>query len=216
MSIAKSTLFNGMGGSLGNVIVYEVNGKIRMRSKPLGYKKSESAGQQSQKNKFRSAALFFRHIGIPMRLAWKEAVRGTDLSGYNLFIKENIHRFTPEGLVDDISKIKICHGPLYIPDRIEMHYTAPNTVSLTWTPYCPDNCNSNGNDLLQLAIYDENKKRNYKVYGLEHAPVKRKEGSCTLQLPAEIKGEIHLFVFFRKPYENIYSDSRFAGTVRME
>lgn len=210
MSIAKSTLFNGMSGSLADVIVYEVNGKIRIRSKPHVYKKSDSTELTAQRNRFRSAALFFRNIGIPMQFAWKEAVRGTDLSGYNLFIKENIHHFTAEGTTE-ISNIKICHGPLYIPDRIEMHYTAPGTVTLTWDTHCPDN--SKRNDLLHLAIYDENKTRNYKIYGLENIAVKRESGKYIFQLPVEIKNEIHLFAFFKKPYENIYSDSRFAGTL---
>ena len=92
-----------------------------------------------------------------------------------------------------------------------MHYTAPGTVTLTWDTHCPDN--SKRNDLLHLAIYDENKTRNYKIYGLENIAVKRELGRYTFQLPVEIKHEIHLFAFFKKPYENIYSDSRFAGTL---
>ncbi|WP_251619918.1 DUF6266 family protein [Odoribacter lunatus] len=211
MSIAKSTLFNSMSGSLANIIVYEVNGKIRMRSKPKGYKKSDSPEQNSQKSKFRGASLFFRNIGMPMRLSWQESVRGTDLSGYNLFIKENIHNFTPEGEAEDFAKLKISYGPLYIPDNIAMVHTTPDTVTLRWDASCPGD--SDTSDLLYLAVYDRNEKRNYKIYGIEQETVKRKAGEYTFKLPAGIKNEVHLFAFFKKQYENIYSDSRFIGTI---
>ena len=44
----------------------------------------------------------------------------------------------------------------------------------------------------------------------------RATGAYTFTLPAERGKEIHLFAFFKNKYRNIFSESRFLGTVVKE
>ena len=45
MGTARSNLLNQLKGSFGNVILYEVNGQLRIRSKTGRYRKSKSSKQ---------------------------------------------------------------------------------------------------------------------------------------------------------------------------
>ena len=97
MGTARSNLLNQLKGSFGNVILYEVNGQLRIRSKTGRYRKSKSSKQKAQKNRFKGAASFYHKLEMPMYMTWSDATHGQNISGYNLFIKENIHSFTETG-----------------------------------------------------------------------------------------------------------------------
>ena len=130
-------------------------------------------------------------------MTWSDATHGQNISGYNLFIKENIHSFTETGEITEFSGLKICYGPLYIPDYFGMQYTTPDLIRLEWNPGYKNQ--GFDDDLLQIAI-----------------ETIRATGAYTVTLPAERGKEIHLFAFFKNKYRNIFSESRFLGTVAKE
>ena len=101
MGTARSNLLNQLKGSFGNVILYEVNGQLRIRSKTGRYRKSKSSKQKAQKNRFKGAASFYHKLEMPMYMTWSDATHGQNISGYNLFIKENIHSFTETGEITE-------------------------------------------------------------------------------------------------------------------
>lgn len=90
MGSARSNLLNQLKGSFGNVILYEVNGQLRIRSKTGRYRKSKSSKQKAQKNRFKGAASFYHKLEMPMYMTWSDATHGQNISGYNLFIKEKV------------------------------------------------------------------------------------------------------------------------------
>lgn len=214
MSVVTSSLFPGMKGSLANVIIYEVNGQLRMRAKPGSYKKSKSESLTAQKNKFKAVANFFSKLGKPMSYSWDEATRGKTLSGYNLFIKENIHNFTATGEIAEYINLKISIGPLEVPDEIGMKYTAPDLITLKWNPKTIQN--GSRHDQLQVVIYDSLKKTGRSFFWIETAETSRSAGECTFSIPPKMGQELHIFVFFKDKFLNIYSDSRFIGTLNRE
>jgi hypothetical protein len=71
-------------------------------------------------------------------------------------------------------------------------------------------------DLLQIAIYDKTRVDDGEIYWLEGFETIRATGEYTFTLPAERGKEIHLFAFFKNKYRNIFSESRFLGTVVKE
>lgn len=115
MGTARSNLLNQLKGSFGNVILYEVNGQLRIRSKTGRYRKSKSSKQKAQKNRFKGAASFYHKLEMPMYMTWSDATHGQNISGYNLFIKENIHSFTETGEITEFSGLKICYGAALYP-----------------------------------------------------------------------------------------------------
>ncbi len=211
MGVAKSNLLNHLKGSFGNIILYEVNGQLRIRSKMGRYTKSKSLRQGAQKNRFKGAASFYQKLELPMYTTWSDATRGQNISGYNLFIKENIRNFTETGEVASFSGLKICYGPLYIPEHFGMQYSAPDRIRIEWDSKYEKPGSSK--DLLQIAVYDKTRIDDCEIYWLEGCETTRDAGEYTFTLPSERGGEIHLFAFFKDKYQNIFSESRFLGTV---
>ena len=162
MGTARSNLLNQLKGSFGNVILYEVNGQLRIRSKTGRYRKSKSSKQKAQKNRFKGAASFYHKLEMPMYMTWSDATHGQNISGYNLFIKENIHSFTETGEITEFSGLKICYGPLYIPDYFGMQYTTPDLIRLEWNPGYKNQ--GFDDDLLQIAIYDKTRVDDGEIY----------------------------------------------------
>lgn len=214
MGSARSNLLNQLKGSFGNVILYKVNGQLRIRSKTGRYRKSKNSKQKAQKNRFKGAASFYHKLEMPMYMTWSDATHGQNISGYNLFIKENIHSFTETGEITEFSGLKICYGPLYIPDYFGMQYTTPDLIRLEWNPGYKNQ--GFDDDLLQIAIYDKTRVDDGEIYWLEGFETIRATGAYTFTLPAERGKEIHLFAFFKNKYRNIFSESRFLGTVAKE
>ena len=149
-----------------------------------------------------------------MYMTWSDATHGQNISGYNLFIKENIHSFTETGEITEFSGLKICYVPLYIPDYFGMQYTTPDLIRLEWNPGYKNQ--GFDDDLLQIAIYDKTRVDDGEIYWLEGFETIRATGAYTFTLPAERGKEIHLFAFFKNKYRNIFSESRFLGTVAKE
>ena len=204
MGTARSNLLNQLKGSFGNVILYEVNGQLRIRSKTGRYRKSKSSKQKAQKNRFKGAASFYHKLEMPMYMTWSDATHGQNISGYNLFIKENIHSFTETGEITEFSGLKICYGPLYIPDYFGMQYTTPDLIRLEWNPGYKNQ--GFDDDLLQIAIYDKTRVDDGEIYWLEgFEPYGLQEHIPLLSRPKEVKRSIYLLfskintgTFFRK------------------
>ena len=78
MGTARSNLLNQLKGSFGNVILYEVNGQLRIRSKTGRYRKSKSSKQKAQKNRFKGAASFYHKLEMPMYMTWRKQPRLMD------------------------------------------------------------------------------------------------------------------------------------------
>lgn len=66
------------------------------------------------------------------------------------------------------------------------------------------------------TIYDKTRVDDGEIYWLEGFETIRATGAYTFTLPAERGKEIHLFAFFKNKYRNIFSESRFLGTVVKE
>lgn len=66
------------------------------------------------------------------------------------------------------------------------------------------------------TIYDKTRVDDGEIYWLEGFETIRATGEYTFTLPAERGKEIHLFAFFKNKYRNIFSESRFLGTVAKE
>ena len=91
MAIVETGIFQKMRGKLGNLVVYEVNGQKRLRTKPQEYNDRKSPEQLAHRSKVRGIAALYKRLDAPLRFYWKELTQGTTMNGYNLFLSMNIH-----------------------------------------------------------------------------------------------------------------------------
>lgn len=217
MGVIKSSLLDQLKGSLGNVIIYEVNGQIRMRAKSGRYRESNSERRKTQKGRFKEAAAFYQKLGAPMLFSWKMAAKGTTASGYNLFIKENIGHFKGTGEAADIAALKVCTGVLFMPERMEVERKEADRLCLRWKPEAREH--EENFNVLQIAVYDpsiQDDDEREEVYWLEGVTAQRSAGVCEFALPEERGEEVHLFAFFKDVFRGGYSESRYIGTFGKE
>lgn len=209
MSITKSSLFSELKGSLGNIIIYEVDGQIRLRSKPGSYRDCKSEEQLKQRNRLKGAAGFYRFLDYPLYLAWKQMTKGTRMSAYNLFIKTNLLNFTAEGKPADFKELQVCTGKLPSSKDITAQVASDGEVVLQWQ-YNPANKES-GEDRIRIVLYEPEKKKNPRIYLWDITEVKRKAGHCRFKLPDCESGKLHFYVTFWEKYTLECSGSTYGG-----
>ena len=114
MGTARSNLLNQLKGSFGNVILYEVNGQLRIRSKTGRYRKSKSSKQKAQKNRFKGAASFYHKLEMPMYMTWSDATHGQNIDrrNYRIFRPEDMLR---AALYPGLFRNAIYHSGSYSP-----------------------------------------------------------------------------------------------------
>lgn len=214
MSVAKSALFSGIRGTFGNIVVYEVNGQTRIRTKPGGYKDCKSEKQLQQRQRFKKVTELYHSLDMGLNAAWKQMTQGTNLTAFNLFVKTNIRNFTAEGKIADPARLKVCCGRLPLSEGLQATISPDGTVSLNWQY---NSLRKEGaNELLKLVLYEPERKGGPGIYIRNGMSVLRKEGHCDFCLPDTLKGNIHLYILFWGRYTNEFSDSAYIGSLEKE
>lgn len=207
-----------MRGTVGGVIIYEVNGQVRVRAKPAGYTKPKnSKKQEAQKKRFRHAVDFCYKLDDALWTVWKLAGKGTTRSGYNLFIGANVGNFTETGEVADVGKLVVSQGKVPMAEKVEAELTAEGRVRVHWED--TEKVEEDFLQRLQVAVYDPSQPKShdeYAVYWLEGAGAKRSAGVCEFELPEERGEVVHVYVFFKDIHQGEYSESRYVGTFGKE
>ncbi len=217
MAIITPTALGKPKGKVGDLIFYEVNGEIRMRSRPEKYKKSKSKTQKAQKERFKGAVEFYWKVEPPMSIGWKVAANETRGSGYNLFIRENIGNFTETGELADVAKLVVCYGKLEIENtNFKAEEVVPGKVKLQWGKTAKNN--EEEWQRVQIVVYDPSidEDESGQIYWLEGAGAHRWKGECEFTLPEKRGEEIHVYVYFQDVNQGLYSKSRYVGTFRRE
>ena len=80
MAIIKTVLGN-IKGKVGDMILYEVQGQVRIRSTPLKVKDPKTPGQLAHRNRVRGVAGLFRMLDLQLYADWQRAAEGMLASG---------------------------------------------------------------------------------------------------------------------------------------
>lgn len=214
MAISIENFMGKASGKLGNLIIYERNGKICFRSKPKKSKVPPSDRQRYQRKAFAQASSFLAPIraelefgfsGIPgdrskrYGKAQSLAVRKATLSDNGVPI---LH---PE-------KIQTSSGDLLRPVDCEVIWQNSNTLQLSWRPNSFEGNGNEGDRIFYLA-YDPVAQQKWSVREGEY----RKNGTMIIQFPwsGPLEGKFYHFVsfYFQRKKRMEFSDSVCLGKV---
>lgn len=210
MAIALSQLFAELSGTLGNTIIYKVGDQTRLRKKAGKYKDRKSPEQIAHRSKVKTIANLYHNLDLQLMIYWKQLTTGTLLSGYNLFMKENIRQITGEGTIADLSLFKISKGVLPLPQQMEAEITPEKKIRIKWE--IQSIAGLNLKDYLQIAVYTPTKKNNPKIRIIESPLVHREDGNYEFRIPDTIQNPAHYYAFFKSKYTNDISDSYYLGS----
>jgi len=97
MGVIKQGILGGFSGKVGSVIGTSWKGKAVIKSRPLSVANPKTAGQLAQRGAMTQIVLASRALQAALiQVLWNPMSVG--MSGYNLFVKTNIDKFTTSGL----------------------------------------------------------------------------------------------------------------------
>lgn len=213
MSTISSPLFTEAKGSIGEVIIYTVKRKVRIRSKPAQYKDKKSNKQVAQRSRMKGTTRLYQELDWTFQAAWRERTKDMDMSGYNLFVKENIKNVVSEDCLVDPSLLKISTGALTLPEKFTLSREENGDFLLSWDLDSKGMDGIHYDDQLQIGVYGRYASDGVmEISHIKEAIPYRSACQCRFQLPEDKEGTLHLYACFKCPYTNEYSDSVYLGS----
>ena len=211
MAIVETGIFQKMRGKLGNLVVYEVNGQKRLRTKPQEYNDRKSPEQLAHRSKVRGIAALYKRLDAPLRFYWKELTKGTTMNGYNLFLSMNIHNLTEEGTLKDMTQLCLCKGDLSVPSEAQAIRKEKGVVEITWST--ASLTANEQTDYLEAVVYARPTNGEEEITTLPHYASERQKGHYLWQTPENqaFQGTTYLYGIFKDRVTGEVSNSFYLG-----
>jgi len=202
MAKAPQGILGGIRGKIGNVVGSNWKGIPVLKSMPLSVANPKTAGQVAQRGKMRNAVKAGRALlAALITIYWNPFAQY--MSGYNLFIKENIDAFATSGFVN-FSSFYSTRGSLV--GAVVTSATADDSDNLITVEY-NDNSGTGdalGTDELVLTVYNASTDT-WNVYNNGDL---RDAGSATFANAVMSAGEdLKFYTSFVRPDASKVSDS---------
>jgi len=201
MGTIKEGIFGEVSGKVGQVIASRCFGINYLKSKPLVYRDAKSESQIVVRKKFKKIGnLAISLLPTVIRPVWNNRVE--NLSGYNLFMKQNFKNVDSDSSLADCEKLIISFGDLPLPENItlEKNEAVPCGITIRWT----DNSGSymaSSNDMMRIVVISGDA-----VVPLSPAIAFRSDCTADIVLPFEKDQKVRVFVYFENTVNNVFSD----------
>lgn len=211
MATGKSVLLEGLRGKIGNLVFYRVGEELRIRSKSNHYRDAKTPGQQAQRSRVKGVAALYNGLSSQLSVYWKEQCTGTNLTGYNLFMRSNIRHVGSDGSLLNPQDLVVAQGTLPQPASVKAKITSQGVLRLAWDAKTADY--ENTTDRLCIAVYAPNKEEAPRIWIVESTSVERNAGAFDWSIPRDITGLFYLYGFFKSKLTNDISTSFYLGAV---
>lgn len=206
MADIDSDFVRTLSGKVGGVSIVERYGKKFARLLPVIYHDARSEEQLQQRGKLQAVIALYQQVkDSPLSLAWRTAAIGLPRSGYNLFVKRNIHAFRGDGFVRDYSQLHFSEGTLQQAENLHLASTPDSYFTLRWT--CnPETASSSHTDRLIIILVEEG--TTFFPHVIE-TPACRADELFTFRLPDGVSLPSHLYCFFSNEDFCLFSNDKY-------
>lgn len=211
MAIGKSVLLDGLRGKIGNVIFYRVGEEVRVRSRSSRYRDAKTPEQQAQRSRVKGVAALYHGLSSQLLVYWKEQAAGTNLTGYNLFMRSNIHNVGPDGNLLNPQELLVVQGNLPQPSWVKAELTSRGIMQLAWDTDTPEYKNSE--DRLCIVVYAPQKEEAPRIRIVESTAIERKTGTFDWSISCDENGPLYFYGFFKSKLTNDISTGFYLGAV---
>ncbi len=207
MAIVFSSFLKKLKGKIGNLILYETRGQIRMRGNGNADVVPQTPAQQLQQARLRTAVTFYRaNAEILLSHIWRLAARNKVMSGYNLFLRCNMAVFDDAFRIRDYSQLHISWGVLEFPQFLRLVNYGKGSIHLEWQNVLPPT-SLHMSDRLHVVWLDG--KGNFSLHVLSIPDISRRDEQAVLPLPEAGRQDLHLYVYFSDKEEKQFSPDRY-------
>lgn len=196
-------ILGGVSGTVGNVVGGSWKGISYLRAKADHYNDANSEKQVSQRSRFKSCvALAQSVLDIIIRPIWnKKAIK---MSGYNLFVKNNLVAFDENGDISDFDLLHFSIGDLPLPIDLEAVFDVENEggIVINWT----DNSgvgSAAATDKLNVVVMC-----NGELFILQGVVITRNQEHAAIALPFASADSKHVYAFFSSAEKGTYSTDK--------
>lgn len=211
MAIGKSVLLDGLRGKIGNVIFYRVGEEVRVRSRSSRYRDAKTPEQQAQRSRVKGVAALYNGLSSQLLVYWKEQAVGTNLTGYNLFMRSNIHNVGPDGNLHNPQELLVVQGNLPQPSWVKAELTSRGIMQLAWDTDTPEYKNSE--DRLCIVVYAPQNEEAPRIRIVESTAIERKTGTFDWSISCDENGPLYFYGFFKSKLTNDISTGFYLGAV---
>ncbi|WP_282038136.1 DUF6266 family protein [Saccharicrinis aurantiacus] len=203
MAHLKNSVLKGITGSIGELIIYEVDGATYVRSKPADYKDAKSRPQLNQREKLILINDFLRPFKNLLLKTFvdPQGQKKPYLLAKSYNLKNGTKGYYPN-LEIDYSKALICKGSLALPSLVKGSIKEDG-ILFEWEN--PNNANKTDTLIVMLRIKGQ-------IYSdHKYTGIERSKKSYFWNFDIKYKAEdIYVWIAFRDSFETEISDSLFV------
>ena len=196
-------ILGGVSGTVGNVIGGSWKGIDYIRIKPDHHTDANTEKQVQHRAKFSAVVALAKSIKTKViKPIWDQLA--VKMSGYNLFVKENIGAFDVDGNVSDYSLLTFSKGEVSLPADVVAADDAAveGGIKVTWTDNSGDEGAAATDELMLVALAGDG------IY-VAGTGATRADGEAAVVLPFGPGVEVNVYAFFKNVGENTYSADKF-------
>lgn len=199
-------ILGGVSGTVGNVIGGSWKGIDYIRIKPDHHNDANTEKQIHHRAKFSAVVALAKSIKTKIiKPIWDQLA--VKMSGYNLFVKENIGAFDADGAVSDYSLLKFSDGDVSLPGDLAIadDEAVEGGIKVNWTDNTdPKEGIAATDELMLLAMAGDG------IYVVTPGAT-RADGEAAVVLPFGPGVEANVYVFFKNGEDNTYSADQFGA-----
>jgi hypothetical protein len=194
--MAKGSIFGTLSGKIGNVVVYERNGKQIVRSNPK-QRDPKTPAQLAHRLKFSLANKGLSPLNNVIKIGFKNSEKS-----YRKLVGEAYHNAIIGEYPNfsmDYSRIQVAEGKVQLPSNIQMSYEeGSNIVGFIWDTQIADTAiNSRPDDHVNIVCLNSIFLAEMHTFNIS----KRSDGKAFLELPIGWKPEDLNFWIFITSYD---------------
>lgn len=168
-------------GKVGAVVGSVVGGQNVVKSMPASYSDANSLAQQAQRTAFRETLVWYKALAPAMLEGFPE--RPAKLSGYNVFMSDNINNGVSDAGVD-WNALNISKGSMTNPDFTATATPNDDEAEFSW-PNDSDGSSKLATDKVVLVVIEPLTKTVF----VSDGAYTRADGGALLVLPASLVGK---------------------------
>lgn len=206
MGRLKGNIFEGVSGSLSNLVFYKVNGKQLVRTKPSGYRDAQSTKQLAQRQRMSATQTFLRSFRPIINRYYTHVTAGKTTYGEAVawHMRHTLVGEYPH-IAIDIAKAQIACGKLTPPTMTTIKRD-DNNLLLEWI--AADPIIGSGFDYLHLVAYVEDQAEAFEL----NVMAQRMHQTANVALDFG-NSKAHFWAFYLDPRNGEVSNSVYLGVL---
>ncbi|MBS7156400.1 MAG: hypothetical protein KH112_12445 [Sanguibacteroides justesenii] len=141
-----------------------------------------------------------------LKEVWKNEGHRQKTNGYALFMKRNIHVFTPEGKIADFSRLQIGIGRRQDVNNMAYSVSPEDKVTLQWDDNSGSPTAKATDRLIVVVLYGN---RSFTPVVLDHLPFLREDEIATFSLQRKKGIKAHIYCFFASQDYTHFSNDKY-------